>query len=356
MSYYDAWQGAGLSLPDQPEGIQDWRHTVQLSHESPDYLLDGSIKEVAMGLGWDAGCDVDGSVVMFDADHQVVDVVWYQQLISKDGSIKHSGDDRTGEGGGDDEVIRVNLVELPKRVHHLMFVVCVYSEGVSFSQVRSAYVRMKHGKPKHEGLVLCEYNLSELGGTAMLLAMITRRGAFWNFRALGRQAGGRTVLEVVQDPYNLEPLSGIESFDPLVRRIHIAVKEGRKLAIKDKKLFGKGGSSDPYVKLKYKGGKAKSEVIDKDIHPKWNMEPIDMGNVIESEHKAVKITVWDYDLTGDDFMGALRIPAAALYKAGPGSHEWWMPLTKSKKSKYEGANVEGDVLIQILVQDVSGGQ
>eukprot|EP00976_Prorocentrum_cordatum_P095295 1190123-Prorocentrum_minimum.AAC.3 len=52
-----------------------------------------------MGLGWDAGCDVDAGCAMLDARKVLVDIVNFGQLKSRDGSIKHSGDDRTGEGG-----------------------------------------------------------------------------------------------------------------------------------------------------------------------------------------------------------------------------------------------------------------
>ncbi|GMH45011.1 hypothetical protein BSKO_12968 [Bryopsis sp. KO-2023] len=352
MSYYDAYQTAGLSLPDRPPEIQNWQQTVGLTQQEPDYMIDGSIKEVAMGLGWDAGCDVDGSVAMFDERHQLLDTVWYRQLMSRDSSVNHSGDDTTGEGGGDDEVIQVNLAKLNGKVHHLLFVVCVYTAGMSFSQVRSAYVRMMHGKKKHKGHVLARFNLSERAGNAMLMGLLTRKGAFWNFRALGYPAQGRTIMQVINVPQNLHCLAQSPSFSPVIRRIHIIVREGRNLAIKDKKFFGKGGSSDPYVQIKFQKQKVKSDVIKKNLNPKWNMPAFDLGNVLESEHKAVKISVWDYDLGGDDFMGVLRIPAAAFHKAGPGNHEWWMPLTKSKESRYAKCEVKGEVRIDVSVVDV----
>ena len=98
-------------------------------------MLDCKVKRVAMGLGWDSGCDVDGSTALFDAKHQLVDMVWWKKLVSSNGAVKHSGDDRTGEGGGDDEVIKVDLDDLPLKVHYLLFAVCVYSGAASFAQV-----------------------------------------------------------------------------------------------------------------------------------------------------------------------------------------------------------------------------
>ena len=65
----------------------------------------------------------------------MVDVVWYKKLRSTCGSVIHSGDNLTGVGDGDDEVISVNLAEIPFHVDRLLFTVCIFSYGVSFSQV-----------------------------------------------------------------------------------------------------------------------------------------------------------------------------------------------------------------------------
>ena len=81
------------------------------------------------------GADVDGSVALFDDGGRPVDSVWYGQLSSRCGSVTHSGDNLTGVGAGDDEVITVNLAKIPLHVHHLLFAVTVYSSNVSFCQV-----------------------------------------------------------------------------------------------------------------------------------------------------------------------------------------------------------------------------
>lgn len=62
-------------------------------------------------------------------------------------------------------------------------------------QVRSAYVRMMHGKKKHNSHVLASFNLSNMDGNAMIMGVLTRKGAYWNFRALGIPSKGRTALE-----------------------------------------------------------------------------------------------------------------------------------------------------------------
>ena len=88
-----------------------------------------------MGFFFCRGADIDASAVLFDEHLRPIDIVWYKQLSSKCGSVNHSGDNLTGEGDGDDEVITVELAQLPLHVHHVLFSVTVFSYDVSFSQV-----------------------------------------------------------------------------------------------------------------------------------------------------------------------------------------------------------------------------
>ncbi|CAD7700171.1 unnamed protein product [Ostreobium quekettii] len=309
-----------------------------------------------MGLGWDAGCDVDGSVALFNKNRKAVEAVWWNNLKSSNGAVQHSGDDRTGEGAGDDEVINVDLDKLPLDIHYLVFNVCVFTGGMSFAQVRSAYVRMVSANPSHKNHEMARYNLTGLQGTAMLLGMLTRQGAYWTFTALGTPATGRTIQEVIKDTAAMSAiLSLCPSRDPGVRHITLRVLKGRNLVAKDRGgLFKKKSTSDPFVKIKYKRLKLQSDVIPKTLDPVWTtLKPLDLGNVMESESKAVKMTVWDYDkLSGKDFMGALRLPAAALYARGPGRHEWWVELTRGKKSKYQNSKVSGDIFVECTIEDV----
>ena len=81
------------------------------------------------------GVDVDASVALFDKDHRNVDLVWYKKLQSICGSVSHAGDNLTGVGDGDHEVITVRLKEIPLHVHYILFAVCIFSSGVSFRNV-----------------------------------------------------------------------------------------------------------------------------------------------------------------------------------------------------------------------------
>ena len=146
-----------------------------------------------MGLGWDpvekrglfgnrsADIDLDASAVMF-ADNQIADVVYYGQLQSKDGSIQHQGDNLTGAGEGDDEVMLVDLTRVPAHVTTVMFIVTSY-KGHTFEQVQNAFCRLVDGTIDAE---LARYTLQ--GGmpfTGMVMAKVYRQGSEWKLQAIG---------------------------------------------------------------------------------------------------------------------------------------------------------------------------
>lgn len=146
-----------------------------------------------MGLGWDpvkksglfgsrsANVDLDASAVMF-ADQNIVDVVYYGQLTAKDGSVRHQGDNLTGDGDGDDEVILVDLTRVPPHVNTVMFIVTSY-RGHTFEQVQNAFCRLVDGTTNDE---LARYTLQ--GGmpfTGMVMAKVYRQGSEWKLQAIG---------------------------------------------------------------------------------------------------------------------------------------------------------------------------
>ncbi|MEJ2415907.1 MAG: TerD family protein [Exilibacterium sp.] len=115
----------------------------------------GSLSKVVMGLGWDAvkkkgffgglkqqNIDLDASALLFDANKNLVDQVWFRQLKSKCGSLVHTGDNRTGEGEGDDEQIICHLDKVPSSVSMLVFVVNSFT-GENFSQIENACAEWK---------------------------------------------------------------------------------------------------------------------------------------------------------------------------------------------------------------------
>ncbi len=164
---------------------------VSLSKEAP------GLTAVAVGLGWDARSttgvdfDLDASALAVDTSKRVLDdqhFVFYNNLRSPDGSIEHTGDNLTGEGDGDDEVINVNLAAVPPQIDAIVFPVSIHeadNRGQSFGQVRNAYIRVVN---QANGQEIARYDLSEDASTetAMVFGELYRHGGEWKFRAIGQ--------------------------------------------------------------------------------------------------------------------------------------------------------------------------
>jgi tellurium resistance protein TerZ len=168
----------------------------------------GSLTKVTMGLGWDAikskglfgfgskteTVDLDASCVMFDESNNPVDVVWFRQLKSKDGSVVHTGDNRTGAGDGDDEQIIVDLSRVPPTVKSLVFTVNSFT-GQSFAQVQNAFCRILNASDNKE---IARYDLSVQGPhTAQIMSKVYRHNGEWKMHAIGENGSGRTIDDLV---------------------------------------------------------------------------------------------------------------------------------------------------------------
>lgn len=170
-----------------------------------------SLTNVRLGLGWDSAApakkglfggfktveiDLDASALLFDASGQHVDTVFYSQLRSNDGSLRHTGDNLTGAGEGDDETILVALSEVSSSIRTIVFVITSYSRQ-TFDQVQNAYCRVLDDSTSGSPEVV-RYNLTDSGRyTAMVMAKLSRRGGTWAFQAIGAPAQGRTPADVV---------------------------------------------------------------------------------------------------------------------------------------------------------------
>lgn len=164
--------------------------------------VDPSLKNVKIGLGWDTRStdgqdfDLDASAFLLtDAgrvrgDH---DFIFYNNLKSADGSVTHTGDNRTGEGDGDDESLIVELDRVPQDVTKIVFVVTIHDAATrrqSFGQVANAFIRLVNNDSNVEA---ARYDLSEDASTetAMLFGELYRHAGEWKFRAVGQgYAGG----------------------------------------------------------------------------------------------------------------------------------------------------------------------
>jgi tellurium resistance protein TerD len=152
---------------------------------------------VNVGLGWDvrtttgADFDLDASALLLGADGKVLSdqhFVFFNNLKSPDGSVEHTGDNLTGEGEGDDEMIKVNLAGLAPEVDKVVFPVSIHdadARGQSFGQITNAFIRVVNSADNNE---LTRYDLTEdySTETALVFGELYRNGAEWKFRAVGQ--------------------------------------------------------------------------------------------------------------------------------------------------------------------------
>jgi stress response protein SCP2 len=160
------------------------------------------LSKVVMGLGWDPArgkknIDLDASCIAFDQQGRKIEIVWFTHLSEFGGALQHTGDNVTGQGEGDDEQIRVDLIAMPANVFSLVFTINSFS-GQKFTDVARAFCRLVD---EGTGQELVRFDLSESEPhTGVLMAMLRRTGpATWEMRAIGEYHDGRTVKKLV-DP------------------------------------------------------------------------------------------------------------------------------------------------------------
>ncbi|MFB6892624.1 TerD family protein [Kitasatospora sp. NPDC056327] len=155
-----------------------------------------NLTQVQIGLGWDARSttgapfDLDASALLCSGGRVLGDeyFVFYNNLKSPEGSVEHTGDNLTGDGDGDDEVVLVNLDLVPPQVDKVAFPVSIYdaeNRGQNFGQVRNAYIRVVNSV---DGQEIARYDLTEDASseTAMIFGELYRYAGEWKFRAVGQ--------------------------------------------------------------------------------------------------------------------------------------------------------------------------
>jgi stress response protein SCP2 len=158
------------------------------------------LTRVRMGLGWDTGrgedIDLDASCIIYDRRGKDMDKVWFMSKKGDKGHIVHQGDNLTGAGEGDDEVINVDLANLSKDVQSLVFVVNSFS-GQKFTAVRNAFCRLVDDISNQE---LVRFDLSDSKPqTGLVMCKIQRGESGWIMTAIGEFHDGKTVRAMV-DP------------------------------------------------------------------------------------------------------------------------------------------------------------
>ncbi|RMI87213.1 stress-induced protein [Streptomyces sp. ZS0098] len=159
------------------------------------------LSRVQMGLGWEPAyrgkdIDLDASVIAFGPQRNHVDSCYFGKLQILGGAIQHSGDNLTGEGAGDDEVITVDLGRLPMEVSGLVFTVNSFS-GQKFTDVAKAYCRLLDASSGEE-LVRFDLTSAEPQTGVMMAKLIRQYSGEWEMTAMGEFVKGRTVRGMVK--------------------------------------------------------------------------------------------------------------------------------------------------------------
>ncbi|MEM6159604.1 TerD family protein [Erwinia sp. P6884] len=173
---------------------------VSLTKEAP------GMTKIVVGLGWDArvtdgaAFDLDASVFMVGDDGKVLNdksFIFFNNPSSADGSVVHQGDNRTGEGDGDDEQVKITLSGVPAEVKKLVFAVTIYDAEArkqNFGMVSNSYMRVVNEDNNSE---IARFDLSEDASTetAMIFGELYRHNEEWKFKAIGQGfAGGLSAL------------------------------------------------------------------------------------------------------------------------------------------------------------------
>ncbi|MFF5157198.1 TerD family protein [Streptomyces sp. NPDC000348] len=159
------------------------------------------LSQVKMGLGWEPAyrgkdIDLDASVIAYGPQRNHIDSCYFGKLQIVNGAIRHSGDNLTGEGGGDDEVITVDLGRLPQEVSGLVFTVNSFS-GQKFTEVAKAYCRLLDATTGEE-LVRFDLTSAEPQTGVMMAKLIRQYSGEWEMTAMGDFVKSRTVRGMVK--------------------------------------------------------------------------------------------------------------------------------------------------------------
>ncbi|NWF26374.1 TerD family protein [Streptomyces sp. PKU-EA00015] len=159
------------------------------------------LSQVKMGLGWEPAfrgkdIDLDASVIAYGPSRNHLDSCYFGKLSILGGSIKHSGDNLTGEGAGDDEVIVVDLGRLPADATGLVFTVNSFS-GQKFTEVAKAYCRLIDAATGEE-LVRFDLTSAEPQTGVMMAKLIKQFSGEWEMTAMGDFVKSRTVRGMVK--------------------------------------------------------------------------------------------------------------------------------------------------------------
>jgi tellurium resistance protein TerZ len=180
------------------------------------------LQNICVGINWGAiekkgwlggvkkeAVDLDASCALYDSNKQLLDIVYFGSLKSKDGSIKHSGDDLTGDMGGDDgldnEIITVNFPTLNSSVEYIAFVLNSF-RGHDFGTIPFASIRIYEGTPTRVNEIFATFDIANgsnfSGHVSMVMGVFYKKNGEWKFNAIGEPTKDKKLEETIQTVTN----------------------------------------------------------------------------------------------------------------------------------------------------------
>lgn len=181
------------------------------------------LQNVCVGINWGAiekkgmfgfgttkeAVDLDASCALFNEAKQTIDVVYFGSLKSKDGAVAHSGDDLTGDLGGDDgldnEIITLDFTKLNPQVTHVAFVLNSF-RGHDFGTIPFASIRIYEGTPKRVNEVFATFDIAKgagfAGHTSMVMGVFYKKNGEWKFNAVGEPTKDKKLEDTVKTVAN----------------------------------------------------------------------------------------------------------------------------------------------------------
>ena len=176
------------------------------------------LQNICVGINWGAiekksmfgkvtkeAVDLDGSCALYDDAKQMLDVVYFGSLRSKDGAVKHSGDDLTGDMNGDDgldnEVITLDFAKLNPAVTSVAFVLNSF-RGQDFKTIPFASIRIYEGTPSDVKEVFAKYDIANgpgfAGHVSMVMGVFYKRNGEWKFNAIGEPTKDKELKDTIK--------------------------------------------------------------------------------------------------------------------------------------------------------------
>ncbi len=176
----------------------------------------GALERLCLGANWGAiekkgllgtkkvAVDLDASVALYDANKQLIDLVYFGQLAAKKGGIKHSGDDTVGDMDGDDgldnEVITIDLSAVDSNAEQIVFILNSF-RGQDFKDIPFASIRIYEGTPSRVDNVFATFDIANdekfAGAVSMVMGKLYKHNGSWKFSALGDTTTDKKLEQIV---------------------------------------------------------------------------------------------------------------------------------------------------------------